>query len=464
MTTLYCARWVFPISSTAVADGAIAVDGETIVAVGPRATLVSQFPEATVREFGESAIIPGLVNVHSHLELTAMRGFLEKEETDFFAWLKRLTNARRERLSADDLNVSAAWGACEAARAGVTCIADASDCAFESMNALREVGLRGIVFQESFGPDPRLAKENFEKLHAEIARLRERETSLVKCGVSPHAPYTVCAPQLEMIANFSVSESLPLMMHAAETAMEVSLMREGRGPFAEGLRRRGIEWHTPGVSTIQYLNDHGVLETRPLLAHCIYVDESDLETLKQTRSRVAHCPKSNAKLGHGVAPFAWFLEKGITVGLGSDSVASNNTCDLLEEARFALLLARSGARTNDRVTNEPADDDGRRNYRLKADELLQTATLGGARALNMQGQIGELREGVQADFALIALNGPHQIPSYDPASTLIVASSGRDVVLTVVAGREIYRHGQVTTVDEDRLRARMKEIAVKLEA
>jgi len=462
MTTLYCARWVLPVSSTAVADGAIAVDGEKIVAVGPRAALVTEFPQATTRDFGESAIIPGLVNVHSHLELTAMRGFLEKEETDFFAWLKKLTIARRERMSADDLNVSAVWGACEAARAGVTCIADASDSAFESMNALRDVGVRGIVFQESFGPDPRLAKENFEKLKAKIARLRERETALVKCGVSPHAPYTVCAPQLEMIANFSVTESLPLMMHAAETAMEVSLMYEGRGPFAEGLRRRGIEWRTPGVSTIQYLHDHGVLETRPLLAHCIYIDESDLETLKQARTRVAHCPKSNAKLGHGVAPLPRFLEKRITVGLGSDSVASNNTCDLLEEARFALLLARSEATANIRATNEPGDDDGRRNYRLNADELLQTATLGGARALDLQGQIGELRDGVQADFAVVALNGPHQVPSYDPASTLIFASSGRDVVLTVVAGRELYRYGQVTTVDEDRLRARMREIADKL--
>ncbi len=270
-----------------------------------------------------------------------MRGFLEQEEIDFFAWLKKLTVARRERMSVDDLKVSASWGACEAARAGVTCVADASDSALESMNALRDVGLRGIVFQESFGPDPRLAKENFEKLRAKIARLRERETSLVKCGVSPHAPYTVCAPQLEMIADFSIAESLPLMMHAAETAMEDSLMREGRGPFAEGLRSRGIEWRASGVSTIQYLHDRGMLQTRPLLAHCIYVDDADLDTLRQARTRVAHCPKSNAKLGHGVAPFRRMIEKGLAVGLGSDSVASNNTCDLLEEARFALLLARS---------------------------------------------------------------------------------------------------------------------------
>ncbi|HEY2973536.1 MAG TPA: amidohydrolase family protein [Pyrinomonadaceae bacterium] len=450
MITLYCARWVLPVSSTAVADGAIAVAGEKIVAVGDRASLVTDFPQARVRDFGESAIIPGLVNAHSHLELTAMRGFLEEEEANFFAWLKKLTIARLQRMSADDLNVSAAWGACEAARAGVTCVADASDSAFESMNALRDVGLRGVVFQESFGPDPRLAKENFEKLREKIARLRERETSLVKCGVSPHAPYTVCTPQLEMIAEYSISESLPLMMHAAETAMEVSLMREGRGIFAEGLKERGFDWRTPGVSTIQYLNNHGVLQTHPLLAHCIYVDEADLDIMKQTDTRVAHCPKSNAKLGHGHAPFMKMINKRIVVGLGSDSVVSNNVCDLLEELRFALLLARANR------------DSDQGNRFLSGTEILQTAILGGARALGLDEQIGELKVGLQADFAVVALDGPHQIPSYDPVSTLIFASSGRDVRLTVVAGREVYRDGHITTVDEDRLRARLEEIAEKL--
>jgi cytosine/adenosine deaminase-related metal-dependent hydrolase len=447
MTTLYCARWVLPISSPAIVDGAIAINGDQITSVGSRVALTRQFPQTTVRDFGDSAIIPGLVNAHSHLELTAMRGFLEKEEADFFAWLKKLTMARLERMTPDDLYVSGAWGACEAVRAGVTCVADASDSAYESMSALRDVGLRGLVFQESFGPDPRLAGENFEKLKTKVARLREFETSLVKCGVSPHAPYSVCVPQLELISEFAIDEGLPVMMHAAETAMEVALMRDGRGPFAEGLRSRGIEWRAPGVSTIQYLNYHGVLKSRPLLAHCINVDDADIETMKETETRVAHCPKSNAKLGHGVAPFEKFLEKGIAVGLGSDSVASNNTCDLLEEARFALLIARSASNPNRRVN---------------AEEALQTATLGGAQALGYEGQIGELREGLQADFAVVSLDGPHQIPSYDPASTLIFASSGRDVILTVVAGREVYRDGRVTPVDEERLRARMKEIEARL--
>jgi cytosine/adenosine deaminase-related metal-dependent hydrolase len=462
MTTLYCARWVLPDSSTSVADGAIAIDEEQILGVGAHTALVTQFPQATVRDFGEAVIIPGLVNAHTHLELTAMRGFLEDEGTNFLAWLKKLTSARLECLTGDDLNISAAWGACEAVRAGVTSVADASDSSLESMSALRDVGIRGVVFQESFGPDSRLVQENLEKLKTKVTRLREHETLLVKCGVSPHAPYTVCAPQLELISGFAIDEGLPLMMHAAETSMEVSLLGEGCGPFADGLRSRGIDWQAPRVSTIQYLNDHGVLGTRPLLAHCIHVNEADIEMMKQTGTRIAHCPKSNAKLGHGRAPFSKFLDKGIAVGLGSDSVASNNTCDLLEEARFALLLARAKVDCEAGDVSDSNDHDGQEQRHLNAAEVFQTATLGGARALGLEGQIGELREGMQADFAVVALDGAHQIPSYGPISTLIFASSGRDVRLTVVAGKEVYRDGRITTVDEDRLSARMTEIADKL--
>jgi cytosine/adenosine deaminase-related metal-dependent hydrolase len=450
MPTLYCARWVLPVSSEPIANGALMIEGTQIIGVGPYARLSAEFPQATIRDLGESAIVPGLINSHSHLELTAMRGFLEDEETDFFAWLRKLTSARLERMSPDDLRVSAAWGACEAARAGLTCVADASDSASQSMQALRDVGLRGVVYQESFGPDPRLAAENFEKLKEQVARLRALETTLVKVGVSPHAPYTVCAPQLEMIAEFSRAENLPLMMHAAETNMEVSLMHDGTGPFADGLRSRGIEWRAPGVSTIQYLQQHGILETRPLLAHCIHVDDVDIATMKKSGARVAHCPKSNAKLGHRRAPFAKFLEMAIATGLGSDSVASNNTCDLLEEARFALLLARA------------AGGETLAGPQLSAGDLLRTATIGGARSLGLAGQVGELQAGLQADFAAVALAGPHQLPSYDPVSTLIFASSGRDVKLTVVAGREVYGDGVLPLVDEERLGARLKEIAVKL--
>ncbi|MGH9969264.1 MAG: amidohydrolase family protein [Pyrinomonadaceae bacterium] len=452
MTTLYCSRWVLPISSPPIQDGAVAVDDSRIVDVGARGSLAQRFPDALSNHFGEAAIIPGLVNVHSHLELTAMRGFLEKEEADFTAWLRKLTMARIMRMTSDDRYVSAAWGACEAERAGITAVADASDEASESIRALADVGLRGTVFQESFGPDPKLARANFEKLKTKIASLAERATPLVKVGVSPHAPYTVCAPQLELISQFALAEKLPLMMHAAESVAEDLLLREGRGPFAEALAGRGIKWHAPGISPIQHLKRHGVLETRPLLAHCTKVDGEDIDTLKEAGARVAHCPKSNAKLGHGRAPLAQFVERGIVVGLGSDSVASNNTCDILEEARFATLISRSeiAGASNQRM--------------IDANDVLRAATWGGALALNLENQVGELRAGLQADFAVVSLAGAHQLPSYDPVTTLIFASSGRDVVLTVVAGREVYRDGRIVTVDEERLRARMREILKKLDS
>lgn len=431
MTTTYTARWVLPMSAPPIEHGAVVVEGERIAAVGPRAEIVERFPDSKLESFGEAVILPGLINTHTHLELTALRGYLENEERDFFAWLRKLTIARLELLTPDDIRVSAAWGACEAVRAGITSVDDASDSALMSMMALRDVGLRGVVYKESFGPDARLAAENFEKLKVKVQELRANETTFVRTGVSPHAPYTVCGPQLEMIADFALTENLPLMMHAAESEAEADFLREGCGVFAEGLARRSIEWNAPGLSTIQYLKRHGILDTRPLLAHCIRVDDDDIETLRSYQARVAHCPKSNAKLGHGRAPLAKFLEAGVVVGLGSDSVASNNTCDILEEARFAALLARAGG---DNVS---------------AAKILAAAT-------------GELKEGAQADLAVVSLNGVHQLPSYDPIATLIFASSGRDVILTVVAGREVYRDGRVTTVDEDRLRARIKEINEKL--
>lgn len=444
--TLYCARWILPVASSPIENGAVAVEGSLIARVGARGELAAQYPEAQIRDFGEAAILPGFVNTHSHLELTAMRGYLEREEGDFFAWLKKLTIARLERMTPDDLYVSAAWGAIEAARAGVTCVGDASDAASSSMRALADVGLRGIVYQESFGPNPSEAREHFEKLREKVARLREIETELVRVGVSPHAPYTVSAPQLELIAEFAIEEKLPLMMHAAESEAETVFMRDGRGQFADGLTRRGIEWHAPGISTIQYLARHGVLHARPLLAHCITVDDADIETIKATGASIAHCPKSNAKLGHGRAPFAAFIEKEIAVGFGSDSVASNNTCDMLEEARFATLLSRLN------------DDRKSSRQMLSAGIALQSATAGGALSLGLETQTGVLVEGAQADITVVALDGASQIPVHDPITALIFSSSARDVLMTMVAGREVYREGCVVTVDEERLRERMKEI------
>jgi cytosine/adenosine deaminase-related metal-dependent hydrolase len=492
MPVIYSARWVLPITSPGIESGAVACEGPHIIAVGPRTDIVSRFPDSRLEDFGEAAILPGFVNAHSHLELTVMRGFLEQEENDFFAWLRKLTIARLA-MTPEDLLVSATCGAIEAARAGVTCVGDASSAALQAIKALQATGLRGVVYQESFGPDPKLAEHNVAQMREQISELRDLENGLVRAGVSPHAPYSVSGPQLELISRLALDEQIPLMMHAAESQAEELLMLKGQGAFADGLRSRGIEWRAPEISTIQYLKRHGVLETKPLFAHCINVDDRDLDLIKESSAGIAHCPRSNAKLGHGRAPFADFIARGIKVGLGSDSVASNNNCDLLQEARFATLIARldrsSLARLergssptpgpsagqpgwggtvregsgSDPVETMRALPDGRATAPVSAEQALFTATLGGARAISIDNSVGSLAAGLQADLAVVSLDGAHQQPLRDPADALVFASSGRDVLLTMVAGKEIYRDGSVKGVDENEFRERLAHVRMKID-
>jgi 5-methylthioadenosine/S-adenosylhomocysteine deaminase len=467
MTAIYSALWVLPITSPPIEHGAVAVEGAKIVAVGSAIELTGRFPDAQINNFGLSAILPGLVNAHSHFELTVMRGFLESEEHDFFGWLRKLTVARMS-MTGEDLQVSATCGAMEAARAGITCVGDSSSAAPHAMKALREIGLRGIVYQESFGPDPRLAEENLAKLREQLEEMRGSESETVCAGVSPHAPYTVSAPQLELISRLAIDEELPLMMHAAESEAESRLMLKGAGPFAEGLRARGIDWQAPGISTIQYLKRHGVLETQPLLAHCINVDDTDIKSIQQSSAGIAHCPKSNAKLCHGSAPFARFVGASLKVGLGSDSVASNNNCDLLEEARFATLLARIRRGTSLTVNEGVSSDDGLADPRatapIAAEHALFAATLGGARALGLDSQIGALTTGMQADLTVIGLNGAHQQPVSNPVDTLIFSSSRNDVRMTMVAGKEIYREGSVVIANESEVLLQLQAVRDKLDS
>jgi cytosine/adenosine deaminase-related metal-dependent hydrolase len=458
MSKIYLARWVLPIIAPAISEGAIVIDDSAIVSVGPRAEILSAFADVPHEDFGNAVILPGLINTHSHLELTVMRGFLEREEHDFFAWLMKLTFARF-KMTDEDLFVSAACGAIEAARAGITCLGDASSLAGNAMRALNEVGLRAIVYQESFGPDPKVAEESLSKLRSQLDRIRPGQTELVRAGVSPHAPYTVSAPQLEMISRLAIAENLPVMMHAAESQAEKTFMQNGEGFFATALGLRGIQWQAPGVSTMRYLSDHGVLDTKPLLAHCVNVDQDDLQLIKNANAGIAHCPKSNAKLRHGRAPFAEFVDQELNVGLGSDSVASNNVCDILEEARFATLLARASV-TDFNVSRSSSDPQ----TEVSATEALFAATLGGARALGLDHQVGALQSNMAADITIISLDGAHQQPVRDPHDAIVFCSSGRDVVLTMVAGKEVYRDNHVNTVDEENLRTRLESLRDKLDS
>lgn len=445
---IYAAGYVLPISAEAIENGAVAVEENKIVAVDTRVRLVEKFPGVKIEDSGEAAILPGFVNAHSHLEITLMRGFLDDVEADFYRWLMKLTKTRAEHLTETEVETGAILGALEGARAGVTCFADIGRFGRAGFNALKINGLRGFLFQETeFSPNGATAAEDFAKLEEKYLRLKEDETELVKIGLSPHAPYTVSRRLFDTIAEYAVSKNVKISTHAAESEMETDLMLRGAGFFAEVYKNLGVEWSAPGTSSIEYLDRIGVLQAKPLLAHGVKVSDADIELIAASGSSIAHCPKSNAKFGHGVAPLEKFLERGARVGFGSDSVASNNTCDILEEARFATLFARNST--------------GQTRF-LEARKIIETATRGAAKSLGLDDEIGTLEPGKQADFIAVSLENAAQMPVHDPYSALLFASNARDVRLTVVAGEEIYRDGVSLKIDEAELKAKIKEIAGKM--
>jgi len=445
---IFSADWVLPISAAPISGGAIAFAENKIIAIGKSEEIKEDFPRAETEDFGEAVIMPGFVNAHSHLELTAMRGFLDELENDFSAWLVMLAKIRAEKLTEADIETAAVWGALEGARAGVTCFADIGRYGRAGLRALKVNGLRGVVFQETeFSSKNEEAAEDFARLKEKFLALRAEETNLVEVGISPHAPYTVSKNLFQKITDYAFSKDVKISVHAAESKEESEFMLRGAGFFSDIYEKFNLVWDAPGISSIEYLSEIGVLQARPLLAHCVKTNEKDFDLIGESNSSIAHCPKSNAKFGHGVAPYEKFLEKNLRVGLGSDSVASNNVCDILEEARFAALFARSREEKNDLIA---------------AKKILETATLGGAQALGLENEIGTLDAGKQADFIVVSLSSVAQHPVHDIFSTLLFASTARDVRLTIVAGEEICREGMSKKVDEKELKIKIKEIAKKM--
>jgi len=448
MMKILSADYLLPISSEPIENGAIAIDETKIVAVGTTEKLAEKFPDARHENFSEAVIMPGFVNCHSHLEITAMRGFLDDVEADFYSWLIKLTKTRGEKLTEKDVETAALAGALEGARAGVTCFGDIGRFGKAGFEALKTIGLRGVLFQETeFSPKNEDAENDFAKLIDKILDLQERETELVKVGLSPHAPYTVSRKLFERITDYSIEKNIKITIHASESNEEKDFMETGAGFFAGIYEKLNLEWNAPHVSSVEYLADIGVLRAKPLLAHCVKVSDKDIELIAESGSRIAHCPKSNAKFGHGIAPLEKFLERKIRVGFGSDSVASNNVCDITEEARFATLFARN-------VEN--------RKRFLTAKEIIEMTTLGGASALGLEREIGTLEAGKQADVIVISLGNIAQIPIHDVYSALLFTSNARDVKITMVAGEEICSNGLANRIDEAKIKAEMKAVAEKM--
>lgn len=421
----YHARWVLPITQPPIENGTVVENGGSITYVGPRETA----PAGSDRDLGDAILLPGLINTHTHLELTAMRGFLE--DCGFAGWIDKLRQSRNDVFDAEMLLDSARFGIIEGLEAGITTYADTCSSGVV-IQAMTELGVRGIMYQEVFGPDPSQAVIAMGELEDRVALLDPQRTDLVSLGVSPHAPYTVSDALYDAAARFAKQRDLPLAMHIAESEPEQALVTNGSGDFADRWKRRGISVAPRARSPIALLEQHGALETGPLLIHCVRVDDTDIETIAHHRCAVAHCPASNAKFGHGIAPLLPMLAAGLRVGMGSDSVASNNRMDILDEARLAVLIHRAATRKHDA---------------FGAHQALELATIGGARALNIDDRVGSLEVGKDADLAAFRIDIPRTTPFGDPYSAAIFALPGRSAHLVTIRGKVLVDNGKAVARD-----------------
>src|SRR5881275_1285761 len=326
------ARSVHPVTAPPIEDGAVLVDDAGKIAALGSNRAVPAPRGAEQLEFPDGALVPGLVNCHTHLELTHLAG--RNAEPSFPPWIRRIRELKdatpaEEFYRAAEQGVRACWAA------GVTCVADTGSSG-APLEALARLGGRGIYYQEVFGPDPAQCAASMEELRRALDRLSPLATSPLSLGVSPHAPYTVSEPLYRAVADLAGRDALPLAVHLAESRAETMLVRDGTGPFAEALYARGFAVRAHNCSPVQYLVQLGVLASGNCLAiHCVQVDGPDIESLRDAGVAVAHCPRSNRVHGHGTAPLPAFRRAGLPVGLGTDSMVSVGDSSLLAEATAA---------------------------------------------------------------------------------------------------------------------------------
>lgn len=420
------ARWLAPVEPAEVLEHhAVAVGDGRILAVLP-----SEEAEASVKaretvRLDDHILVPGLVNAHTHAAMTLLRGYAD--DLALKPWLEeKIWPAEARCVNAESVRDGALAGAAEMLAGGVTTFADMYFFPQSTITATLWLGMRvaaGVIVIDAPSAWAENAGEYLDRglaLHDDY-----RNEPLVSFMLAPHAPYTVSNATLEKIASYATETNLPIQIHLHETADEIeqSLERYGKRPLAR-LAELGLTG--PGLSAV----------------HMTQVDEDDLELLARQAINVVHCPESNLKLASGFCPVARLLAADVNVALGTDGVASNNNLDLLGEMQTAALLAKG-------VAGDPQAFD--------APTALHAATLGGARALGLEHDIGSLEVGKWADLTAVRLDAARLMPLYNPLSQLVYAAERRDVSDVWVAGCRRLENGVVQGLDTAELRTRLRQ-------
>ena len=448
---LLLARYVLPVSSLHIENGAVLVKDGKIAAIGPADALVAANPDEPRTDFGLAALMPGLVDAHSHFEYSAMRGLIQ--DVPYADWKIALTE-KEQRFNDQDWLDSALLGALETVRAGITTVADITRTG-ASLHAAKAVGLRGIFYREVGTMEKREVPRILDEAYSTIEEWRQfADDDYQFIGIAPEALYK-CHPQVFTEIRDYAMDGTPVAVHLAGSQEEYDFIRYGSSLFSvhttEMQRGYGIDmppWLATGVSPIRYILNWELFQVPNLLAiHCVHVDEDDIDFLKRYDVAVAVCTRCNAQLGMGIAPVYDFIKQGLRIGLGTDSPAASSTTDLFAEMRMTLLLQRAVHRKSDFLTSG---------------QLVRMATLGAAEALGLADKVGSLEPGKHADIIAIDLSRSAQAPTHDPNSAIVHTVGPDNILMTMVGGKVLYdtehRHG----VDLQRVLARTEEMRLKL--
>lgn len=396
-------KWICPVTRPPILRGALAIRDKRIEAIGAADAILSEFKSYEHRDYGDALVVPGLINLHSHLDYAALAQL--ETNASLFEWIPLLMKSVAKWAPADFFR-SGLWGAQLNALAGTTCIVDSSYSG-QSAEAIAAAGLRGVVGLELFGVDQNNHEIFWKNWLSRFEKLAQDASSTLKNAIaesrvtltcSPHAPYTVCPPLWMKAKEWAEGNQRPLLAHLAESEAECawikgeesiidSYLMKVMPPNAERDTKailNSIDWKRPGLSPTRFLQEHRLLSNRLVAAHAIHVDQADMEVLKDAGVSIAHCPRSNSRLRNGRAPLPDYLKAGVNAGLGTDGLPSTDSLDLIAEANFAINLHRAVQPDND----------------ISSDDVLRMLTINAARAIGMEDMIGSLDVGKQADIAV----------------------------------------------------------------
>lgn len=424
-------RYLLPMDpqQSLIEDGAVAVAGERIVAVGPGRDIRARFQAPLTLTEEHGLVMPGLVNVHTHAAMACFRGLAD--DLPLMQWLQEYIFPVEAKLTPEIVYHSTLLSLCEMIKSGTTSFCDMYLFAGDVARAAEASGMRAWIGEVLYDfPSPCYGELENGFIYVEELFQRYHNHPLLTITVDPHAVYTCSPGLLQRLGKVAAEKNALYVIHLSENEEEVRTCRERYG-------------RTP----VEHLEALGLLNALVVADHCVVLTDAEIALLAARGVKIAHCPESNMKLASGIAPVTKMLKAGLTVGIGTDGSASNNDVDMFGEMNSAAKLQKV-------ATQDPTAMD--------AAATLRAATIGGAAVLGAAAEIGSLEPGKKADLIVLDFDQPHLTPVYNPVSHLVYAARGADVIHSVINGRVVMRDRRLTTLDEAAILAEMGRIGAEI--